>query len=116
MSLPGYTIVIQQDDEGDFMAYVLELHGCMTHGATINEALKRIEEAKTAWIESAIQAGDDVPLPGDASQPIWNRIVHEGQIEDIKTWLIELSVSVSNLRRPRWERGRIKKSGYWNEP
>ncbi len=35
----------------------------MSHGETEKEALESINEAMKAWIETALQAGDNIPLP-----------------------------------------------------
>jgi len=61
-SLP-YGITLRKDEEGDWVARVEELPGCTAHGGTQTEALKNLEEVKTAWIEDAIEAGDAVPEP-----------------------------------------------------
>lgn len=50
-------------DDGAFVAEVPELPGCMAHGATREEARKRIAEAMTLWIETAREFGDPVPPP-----------------------------------------------------
>ena len=62
-SLP-YGITLRKDDESDWVARVQELPGCTAHGGTQAEALERLEEVKTAWIEDAIEAGDAIPEPG----------------------------------------------------
>jgi antitoxin HicB len=62
LALP-YTIVLKRDDEGDWVAQVQELEGCLTHGSTQAEALDRLEEAKTLWLESALTHGIPIPAP-----------------------------------------------------
>jgi len=61
MSLP-YTIKLVREEDGYFVE-IEELKGCMSGGDTIEEAIKNIEEAKEAWLETAIEKGIDVPLP-----------------------------------------------------
>ncbi len=60
-----YSVLIQQDEDGDFVAGYPDLPGCMTHGATVEEALRRAEEAKMLWMEAALQAGLIVRNPTD---------------------------------------------------
>ena len=65
LSLP-YTITLKRgtgDGEEYWIARVLELPHCMTHGATPQEALKDIEDAKCEWLKSNLEAGLPVPEP-----------------------------------------------------
>jgi antitoxin HicB len=59
----SYGITLRKDGEGDWVARVEELPGCTAHGGTQPEALRNLEEVKTAWIEDAIEAGDAIPEP-----------------------------------------------------
>lgn len=65
LALP-YTIVLRQDDEGDWTAEIEELEGCAAHGETQTEALVRLEEAKKLWIHEALEHGQPVPKPNIA--------------------------------------------------
>lgn len=62
LKLP-YTIILRPDDEGDWVAEIDELEGCIAHGSTQEEALRLLEEAKTLWIEESLAAGQPVPKP-----------------------------------------------------
>jgi antitoxin HicB len=62
LELP-YTIVLKKDEDGDFIAMVKELRGCVAHGATTAEALAALDAMKVLWLESCIADGDAVPLP-----------------------------------------------------
>jgi len=62
MALP-YTTVLRRDDEGDVVAHIEELPGCVAHGEDSHEALAILEEFKQAWIERCIAAGNPVPEP-----------------------------------------------------
>ena len=44
-------------------AWYPDLSGCEAFGGNPEEALRRAEEARFAWIESAIEEGCQVPLP-----------------------------------------------------
>lgn len=61
----GYTKIIKRDEEGDFVARVVELLGCVTHGASESEALQHLEDIQALWIEDALEAGDEIPAPLD---------------------------------------------------
>ncbi|OGO44888.1 MAG: hypothetical protein A2137_03175 [Chloroflexi bacterium RBG_16_58_8] len=65
MNLP-YTITLQRgsgDGEEYWVARVLELPHCMTHGATREEALRDIEDAKKEWLKSNLEDGLPIPEP-----------------------------------------------------
>lgn len=69
LELP-YNIVIRytNDDSGEYyFVTVQELDGCMSDGATIEEAYKNIREAMEGWIETKLEAGLNIPLPFDAN-------------------------------------------------
>ena len=64
MSLP-YTVETKRSEDGYF-AKVLELSGCMTWTATLEELEYMIEDAMLCWIEDALKHGDSVPEPKGA--------------------------------------------------
>lgn len=63
LALP-YTEWVRVDlDDGGFVAGVEEWPGCLADGETRTEALEELQNAKRAWVESALAFGDPVPLP-----------------------------------------------------
>lgn len=63
MSLP-YTIEIFPDEEdGGYVARIRELPGCLTQADTWEELQLMIEDAKRAWLEVALEYGDEIPEP-----------------------------------------------------
>lgn len=59
-----YAIIIYWSDEDKvFIAEVLELPGCITHGDTQAAALDNANEAIQLWIDTAKEFGDPVPEP-----------------------------------------------------
>ena len=51
-----YAVHIEQlaeSDGGGYLATVPDLPGCMSDGATPEEALKNVQEAIASWIEAA---------------------------------------------------------------
>ena len=61
-----YNIVIRHinDDSGEYyFATVQELDGCMSDGATLEEAHTNIQEAMEGWIETKLEAGFPIPEP-----------------------------------------------------
>jgi predicted RNase H-like HicB family nuclease len=65
LGLPyGITIRHMDDESGEYyFATVEEMPGCMSDGATPEEALANIREAMELWVEGKIEAGMEVPAP-----------------------------------------------------
>ncbi len=65
LELP-YTIEVMKD-EGEhysgWFARVVELPGCMTQADNFSELSDMIREAMVAWIETALEDGEAIPLP-----------------------------------------------------
>ena len=64
-----YPVTIQPlsaDDGGGFVALVRDLPGCMSDGATPEEALANVEDAIACWIEAARDLGRPIPSPTPA--------------------------------------------------
>ncbi|MFZ0426266.1 MAG: type II toxin-antitoxin system HicB family antitoxin [Xanthobacteraceae bacterium] len=61
-----YPIVVEPlpaEEGGGFLATVPDLPGCMSDGATPEEAVANIQDAISAWIEAAHDLGHAVPKP-----------------------------------------------------
>ena len=58
-----YRVLIEQDEDGVFVAEVPSLPGCISQGATREEALSGIREAMTLYLESLAAHGDPMPPP-----------------------------------------------------
>lgn len=56
-----YTVIIEKGHESGYVAYAPALKGCVSQGATKNEALQNVKEAMEAYIESLIEDGLPVP-------------------------------------------------------
>jgi antitoxin HicB len=62
LALP-YRIELTPDD-GEWVVSMPELPGCLSQGATVEEAVAMIREAQRLWIEVALEDGVPIPLPG----------------------------------------------------
>ena len=61
-----YPVTIQPlsaEHGGGFVALVRDLPGCMSDGATPEEALANVEDAIACWIEAARDLGRPIPAP-----------------------------------------------------
>jgi predicted RNase H-like HicB family nuclease len=46
-----FTVIIEQDEDGVYIAKIPEIEGCYTQGKTIEEVLERIKEAAEVCLE-----------------------------------------------------------------
>ena len=58
-----YPVTIYPDPEGGYVAQIKDLPGCLTQGETLEETMTNANEARELWIETAYEAGDDIPFP-----------------------------------------------------
>jgi len=62
-----YTVNIEADEEGGFVATVPALPGCMTQGETYEETLQKAEECIEGFLEALSKAGE--PIPSEPQPP-----------------------------------------------
>lgn len=62
-----YPVMLYPDPTGGYVAQIKDLPGCLTQGETLEETMVNINEARELWIETAYEAGDDIPLPSSDS-------------------------------------------------
>jgi len=55
----SFTVLIEQDEDGWYVAKVPDIQGCATQGKTVQEALDRVKEA----IQVCIEAEEYTPEP-----------------------------------------------------
>ena len=61
-----YAVLIErlaESDGGGYLATVPDLPGCMSDGASPEDALKNVQEAIASWIEAAKEWKQDIPKP-----------------------------------------------------
>ncbi len=63
MSMNYRMEIIEDKDEGGFVASFPELPGCITCGDTIDAAVANALDAKKAWLEAAIEDGIEIHEP-----------------------------------------------------
>jgi predicted RNase H-like HicB family nuclease len=64
-----YRISILRDEDGRLVATFPALPGCLTHASTLDELLRRAQEAAEGWIESAVAHGEPVPAGDGEAAP-----------------------------------------------
>jgi predicted RNase H-like HicB family nuclease len=58
-----YRVVMEQDEDGMYVAEVPALPGCISQGRTRSEAVENIREAIAAYLESLRAHNEPVPPP-----------------------------------------------------
>ena len=88
-----YRVLIEQDEEGVFVAEVPSLPGCLSQGETRDEAPSNVSEAIALYLDSLEDHGAAVPPPiteeiievcgvGSASGPVRPILRHTGLTVD----------------------------------
>jgi len=62
LTLP-YTIALTPEPDGGWFAEIPLLEGCITNGEDWNDALVMIEDAKRAWLMTALTLDIAIPEP-----------------------------------------------------
>jgi predicted RNase H-like HicB family nuclease len=57
-----YTVILQRESDGGYVATVPALPGCVSQGDSREEVLKNIEEAIELYLEDVRAAGEPVPV------------------------------------------------------
>lgn len=55
--------IVEDKDEGGFVALYPDLPGCITCGETIDEIMENIVDAKRAWLEAMLEDGGEIYEP-----------------------------------------------------
>lgn len=63
LKMPYRMEIIPDLDEGGFIASYPELPGCLSSGATIEEAAKNALDAKEQWLKAAYEDGVSINVP-----------------------------------------------------
>ncbi|MBI4581496.1 MAG: type II toxin-antitoxin system HicB family antitoxin [Planctomycetes bacterium] len=56
-----YRVLIEQDDDGVFVAECPSMPGCISQGATREEALSNIQDAMAGYLESLRKHNEPIP-------------------------------------------------------
>jgi len=72
-----YPVILRpltEEEGGGWLAEIPELPGCMSDGETREEALKNLEDAKKAWLRTALKRGQEIPLPKPGEEEYSGRL------------------------------------------
>lgn len=70
--ISNYRVTFERDESGAWIARVVGLRGCHTHGRTLEQARRRVREALALWAEDADTAEleEEIRLPAPARAAI----------------------------------------------
>jgi len=60
-----YTVILQRESDGGYVAVVPALPGCVSQGDIRAEVLKNIEDAIELYLEDVREAGEPIPAEAD---------------------------------------------------
>lgn len=63
MTLRGYKVTLERDDEGDIIARIPVLRGCVAHGKDSAQALSRLSSVLALWVADCAEVGQEMPRP-----------------------------------------------------
>lgn len=66
MDYPIIIVPLPEDEGGGFLGYAPDLTGCMSDGATREEAAKNTQNAIEEWLDAAREHGKNIPAPNSA--------------------------------------------------
>lgn len=67
--MPRYRVLIEQDEDGMFVAQCPSLLGCVSQGKTRDEAIANVKDAISGYLESLRKHNEPIP------PPIWEETV-----------------------------------------
>lgn len=68
MDYPIVIVPLPEDEGGGFLGYAPDLMGCMSDGATREEAVKNTQDAILEWLDAARVRSLEIPAPNSAAQ------------------------------------------------
>lgn len=63
MALPYRMELIADVEEGGYVVSLPDLKGCISSGATVEEAVANSNDAKREWLAAALEDGYEIPEP-----------------------------------------------------
>jgi antitoxin HicB len=57
--------ILSDEDGGGYLAYALDLHGCLGDGNSPEEAIANLKDAILEWVDEARRLNRPIPVPGE---------------------------------------------------
>jgi predicted RNase H-like HicB family nuclease len=98
-----YTVIVVPDQEdGGYYAYIPDLQGCMGDGDTPQDAVADVISASAAWVDAQAERGADVPEPGEEGARFDQQM--QEQADYIQKLENELATANCEIRRLKSQR------------
>ncbi len=116
MKLPYKLEIVPDSEESGFVASYPELPGCITCGSTIADAVNNAEDAKKAWLLSAIEEHITIAEPESAQSYSGQfklripKTLHKTLVEDSKKEGISMNQYCVYLLAKNSEKERVRAS------
>ena len=68
LALPYHMEIIEDHDESGYVASFPQLHGCLSCGETVSDAIANAMDAKRTWLEAALEKGASIREPNGAKR------------------------------------------------
>ncbi|MEW9919467.1 type II toxin-antitoxin system HicB family antitoxin [Marimonas sp. MJW-29] len=108
-----YVVVVVPDEEdGGYYAYIPDLQGCMGDGETPQDAVEDVIAASYAWIEVQNERGAEVPNPGEESERLDQQMQEQADyIEKLENELAAANREIRVLKAQRKARFQYPRAG-----
>lgn len=63
LQVPYRMEIVEDKEEGGYVACYPELPGCISCGDTMESAVSNVQDAKQAWLEAALEEGIEIFEP-----------------------------------------------------
>lgn len=116
MKLPYKLEIVPDSEESGFVASYPELPGCITCGSTIADAVNNAEDAKKAWLLSAIEGHITIAEPESAQSYSGQfklripKTLHKTLVEDSKKEGVSMNQYCVYLLAKNSEKERVRAS------
>lgn len=69
-----FTALFEADEDGGYTVSFSALPGCLTHGATMDEAREMAAEVLQGYLETLHEDGMPIPVEKDSDLPTWETV------------------------------------------
>lgn len=93
---------LSEDEGGGYLIEFPDLPGCMSDGATLEEALRNGADAVQSWIEAMQEAGRPIPAPSKAAVSKRTIAVADHIYQEVAEEAVRQGLSVETIANAAW--------------
>jgi predicted RNase H-like HicB family nuclease len=60
-----FHVIVEQDEDGHFVAEISAIRACYAQGRTFEEAIENIRDVLQMCLQEMIERGEEIPRPGE---------------------------------------------------